>query len=519
MRGTRLLAWLFAAVLFAFGSTAHAKTVAVVVGNNVPPEGAAGEGLATLRYADDDAHRYAELFRRFVDQTVLLTVYDAQTRGRVGGASVDGPPTRDALRKALGALNWDEDLTAVYIVFTGHGAIDASGAPFLSLLDGPLTRTFLFDELLRTLPAERVHLIIDACHAAGVVGLRGDRFGTAVDGSTTPVTPEDDRRWAQENTLARFPHVGVLASSSTGESSHEWSVLEAGVFSHELLSGMWGAADINADQRIEYSELQSFVASANRGVQDPRAKPSVVVHPPALDPHVPLVELGSLRETALLEGDLSSLGHFHVELGDGRRHLDGNVGGPIAVAVPAGRVFLRASQTEYAFEARAGQRIAFADLAGQPREASARGSTADTFRRRLFAEPYTYDYYRGFVDSVGAVPVALPQPPSPADALVTTPPVTRREDDDVGPRSRPRSRAPGLALLSVAGVSGAVAIGTGVRAAVLRSRFSNVATEREAEPLVEPHRRSATVAVSMAVTSGVTAVAGLLLLRRAKTAR
>jgi len=53
-----------------------------------------------------------------------------------------------------------------------------------------------------------------------------------------------------------------------------------------VISGLWGAADINSDQRIEYSELQSFVASANRTVDDPRAKPSVIVHPPALDPQL-----------------------------------------------------------------------------------------------------------------------------------------------------------------------------------------------------------------------------------------
>ncbi|MBV1861107.1 MAG: caspase family protein, partial [Nannocystaceae bacterium] len=139
------------------------KTVAVVVGNNQPPKGEPGEGLATLRYADDDAHRYADLFKRFADDTVLLTVYDRQTRGRVQDAAVQGPPTLAALRKTLTALAEDEELT-VYLVFSGHGAIDEAGAPFLSLLDGPLTRDVLFDELLTELPADRVHLIIDACH-------------------------------------------------------------------------------------------------------------------------------------------------------------------------------------------------------------------------------------------------------------------------------------------------------------------------------------------------------------------
>jgi hypothetical protein len=511
---------LIAASLFALPSLAQAKTVAVVVGNNEPPAGAPGEGLATLRYADDDAHRYAELLRRFTDETVLLTVYDRQTRERVRDAAVDGPPTLAALRKTLASFDGEEDLT-VYIVFTGHGALDEAGAPFLAMLDAPLTRDLLFDTLLAKLDAKRVHLIIDACHAAGVVGIRGGRFGKEIDGSTSAVTEDDEERWAKERTLARFPHVGVLASSSAGESSHEWSVLEAGVFSHEILSGMWGAADINEDRRIEYSELQSFVASANRAVADPRAKPSVVVHPPALDPHEAIVDLASLRETALLEGDLSSIGHFHVELSDGRRHLDGNVGGPVALAVPPGTAYLRAGETEYVVEARAGQRVAFDSLTARPAQALARGSTEASFRRELFAEPYTYDYYRGYVDSVGATPVAAPvraeAVPAPPPPVVRSPPPL--QDEPPSAQRRPHAERAGAAFVSLSVVSGVTALGTGIAAAAMRANFNAASNERNAARFTEPHRQLATVAVTTAVVSGVTGLVGGLLLRRAKRAK
>lgn len=512
---------LLAATLFALPTAAHAKTVAVVVGNNEPPAGAPGEGLSTLRYADDDAHRYAELLRRFADETVLLTVYDRQTRERVRDAAVDGPPTLAALRKALESLDGEEDLT-VYIVFTGHGALDEAGAPFLAMLDAPLTRDLLFDALLAKLDAKRVHLIIDACHAAGVVGIRGGRFGKEIDGSTTAVTEDDEERWAKERTLARFPHVGVLASSSTGESSHEWSVLEAGVFSHEVLSGMWGAADINEDRRIEYSELQSFVASANRAVEDPRAKPSVVVHPPALDPHEAIVDLDGLRETAMLEGDLSKIGHFHVELSDGRRHLDGNVGGPVALAVPPGTVYLRTGETEYVVEARAGQSVAFESLTARPTQALARGSTDASFRRQLFAEPYTYDYYRGYVDSVGAMPVTAPvRAEAEAEVVPRPPPPVLKElppyEDHPGPSERrPHAERAGVALVSISAVSGLTALGTGIAAAAMRANFNAASNERNAARFTEPHRQLATVAITTAVVSGVSGVVGGLLLRRAK---
>lgn len=504
-------------------SVASAKTVAVVVGNNEPPAGVSGQGLSTLRYADDDAHRYAQLMERFADETVLLTVYDAQTRARVRDAPVDGPPTLAALKKALTWAGDDDGLT-VYIVFTGHGALDETGAPFLALLDAPLTRDLLFDEILAQLPADRVHLIIDACHAAGVLGIRGGRFGTQIEGTTSELTVQDEERWAKEHTLARFPHVGVLASSSAGESSHEWSVLEAGVFSHEVLSGMWGAADINADRRIEYSELQSFVASANRGVADPRAKPSVVVHPPALDPHEALVDLDALRNTALLEGDLSALGHFHVELSDGRRHLDGHVGGPVALALPPGTAYLRSGDTEFAVRVQRGDRVAFASLTGRPSGATARGSTEASFRQQLFSEPYTYDYYRGFVDSVGGTPVSAP---TLAEALREKPPpppprpspATPIDEVVATPTATPHAQRGGAALVALAAVSGLTAIGTGIGAGVLRSRFSRADGEREAAPLTEPHRQLATAAVTSAIVGGVMGLAGALLLRRASNNR
>ncbi len=499
------------------------RSVAIVVGNNLPPSGEGGEGLVSLRYADDDAQRYAEMFRHFADQTVLLTVLDRETRVRYPDEHVDGPPTLVALRRAVAALEQQDPETTVYLVFSGHGAIGDTGEPYLALLDGSLTRAVLFDEILARIPASRVHVIIDACHAAGVVGLRGRRFGSQVDGKTAQVSEEARKRWVEQNTLDRFPHVGVLASTSTGESAHEWSVLEAGVFSHELLSGMWGAADVNGDQRIEYSELQSFVAAANRAIDDPRAKPSVVARSPPLDPHAVVIDLARFRNTAMLTGDASSLGHFHVELSNGRRHLDGNLSAPsVTLVVPAGEAFVRAHDREFSVQARAGSSIQLASLPAQPLDSVARGGASSAFRRALFAEPYTPDYYRGYVDVVGATsvrfdaraksPVATQtvQPPSPRAVLGPKPPPADRP-----PRSRPDNRARdwGIAALVVASGAGLTSLSTGVAAAVVRSRFNDTDVERDAHALDDRHRTLAAVAISTLVVAAVTATLGGLLLR------
>ncbi|MBV1857229.1 MAG: hypothetical protein KUG77_02375 [Nannocystaceae bacterium] len=253
-------------------------------------------------------------------------------------------------------------------------------------------------------------------------------------------------------------------------------------------------------------------------MKDPRAKPSVVVRPPALDPHEPLVDLNSLREAALLRGDLSSLGHFYVELANGRRYLDGHVGGSVTLALPPGELYLRSGDVEYPMVLRAGETASLAHLQPRAVQDAARGSTSASFRRQLFAEPYTYDYYRGYVDSVGGVRVATPQPAAVVVPRPVPPSRVRSSPSDLSPQLDPSKpgRAGGIALLTVSASTGVAALGTGVSAGILRSRFVRASNEREAARYVGPHRQRATVSIVMAVASGVTGVIGGLLLRRAK---
>ena len=65
---------LLLALLLAAGS-ARAGTWAVAIGNNAPPIVEA-EQLAQLRYADDDAARFYELFVRLGAHVELLSVLD-----------------------------------------------------------------------------------------------------------------------------------------------------------------------------------------------------------------------------------------------------------------------------------------------------------------------------------------------------------------------------------------------------------------------------------------------------------
>jgi hypothetical protein len=529
----RAIAALFAAALLPLEADAAERVYALVVGNNEPPAGPAGDGLSTLRYADDDAVRYTELLQQFADEVRLHTVLDAQTRKRWGSVRPSGAPSLAAVRRSLAQLGDTAakqrdagDRITFYLVFSAHGAIGDDGEAFVSLLDAPLSRAVLFDEILARVPADRVHLVIDACHAGGVVGMRGKRsFGKEVDAETSDVGDEEAARWVAARTLARFPHVGVLASTTAGEQAHEWSAIESGVFSHEVLSAMWGAADINNDLKVEYSEVQAFVSAANRRVEDPRAVPKVVARPPPDDPHDPVADLGRFSQSMMITGDASTLGHFHIERHNGQRHVDANLGThAMTIAVPAGAAsFLRADDEEVELRGTVGSTIAFADLPRRDVEVEERGSTAAGYRKALFREPYTPDYYRGYVDSIGAAPVAFDgvvanraarpvSPPSPKTALASPPPQVADRPRDPSQR---RMRA-GVTFAVLAAGTGVASIVTGALAGRLRAQFNAADTEVEGHRLDDRHRPLAAAAIATGAAAVVCTVAAILYIRAAK---
>lgn len=405
-----------AAGLFLCASSAQAKTVsyAVIIGENTPPQ-VEGSELPPLRFADDDAVRYDAFFARFTAKRWLLTVMDDATLRRYPGvAAAARPPTLAALRLALSeveprmradAARGDEPV--LYFTFSGHGAYRSDGAAYLALADGELTREVLYREVL-SLPAAYVHLFIDACHAEAVVGSRGEREAARVR-----LSAEEAARVVDRASLRRFPSVGALLATTAEQESHEWAQVQSGIFTHEVLSGLSGAADVNADGVIEYSELHAFVAAANHDIKDPRALQQIIALPPARNPRSPLVVLGSLSDVAFLQGDLSALGHFHVELDDGERYLDANLTAELRsrIAIPARRrASLVAGDREAELSAEPGESRSVAALRFVPKDTRARGSLDQTFRAALFRSAFGPTWYEGFADSAGSLRVTMPSP-------------------------------------------------------------------------------------------------------------
>lgn len=513
LRHHLLLPLLAGLLLWARPVAARQTTYAVCIGNN---SAFASDGSAQLRFADDDAVRFFQLFSRVADHAWLFSVLDADTQRRYPDVVAKAePPTLANLLRTVAELA--QKMTAdrargdepvLYLSYSGHGMAAASGPVGLAFIDGLLTQAGLYERVLAPLPVSYAHLLIDACNAGAVVGLRGPtapQVGRPIelDVARTALSP-GELGGLLENRSARFPTVGILAASSDGQEAHEWSRWQSGVFAHEVISGLLGAADANRDLLIEYSELQAFIAAANRSLPNPQAAPHLLVHVPDRNIHVPLLSLSALRDMAFLSGPAAQLGHFYIELENGQRYLDAHFAKDAypTLAVPAGvRVFLRTPQAEAALWLGKGTQQAFSALSFVPRIAASRGSIDQAYERALFFEPYGPTYYRGFADRHAEAVGAIPDGPA------------------LDPRSEPRPRrAASLAASLIWGLSGAASVAaiiSGVMALQVEQEFATTIYQRPAHGLAEQYRfASAVFWPSLSIVVAGAIGGGLLWLRR-----
>lgn len=245
---------------------AHGPVFAVVIGVNRP----IGNGTQRLLYADDDAillHRVMAT----AGYSRLLVEPDRESLGVHGDQPEARLPTRANLEAALTELFGAMDRARtrglrpeLVFIYSGHGDV-RGGQGFLALADGRLTSTDLAGMLERS-PALTNHVIIDACRSYYLVHGRD---------------PTRRSRPGRRGSLAhRFPNTGFVLSTASAQNSHEWTELQGGVFSHEVRSGLMGAADIDLDGQVSYGELWAFIQTANARVPGTRFRPLIYVRPP-----------------------------------------------------------------------------------------------------------------------------------------------------------------------------------------------------------------------------------------------
>jgi hypothetical protein len=510
-------ALLLVAALLSLPAAAATRTYVLAIGNNTPPADGDGEALSPLQYADDDAAAFFTFARTLSAKSILLTVLDAPSARRFPAlAELSRPPSLVELRRAVAELRQDFEADAragnesvLLFFYSGHGTRGSSRPASLALLDEPLTREVLYGEVLAALPARYIHLIVDACHAEAVVRPRDG------EAKQVAVTDADLQTWTTRETLARFPQVGALLATAAGAQSHEWDVFEQGVFSHELISGLRGAADVDGDGRVEYSELAAFLGAANREVADPRAQLAVVVHPPAINRRAPIVDLKEARGQFRLVGRPSRLGRLFIEDERGNRLADVRAEPEFRVSLllPAvEKLFIRGADGETVLRAAADAIVALDELRLASVETRPRGAVESSLHRGLFAAEYGPRYYRGYVDQNPEL-AAVPLPSVPAE------PAIQRAAVDKQALAR-RDRRTGLTLV---GVSAGFAVVAVVLGALAADSFATLASTNLERPAQQAHDRAlplaGVAAASLAVAAATAAAGGWLTVRAGRESR
>jgi len=221
------------------------------------------EEVEDLPYARRDAEAVVEwLLGQGVPAERIRLLTDGTT------PAIDGPEASPAslvnVREALGWLRRvasEDDLVLIH--FSGHGyqgaddGVDESDGvdEFFVLYDtraaakdDTALRDDEFGRFLDRIASNHVLIFFDSCYSGGLS--RSLPPGRRAAG--------DEADWFGD---LRLEGRLLLAASSEGEEAYESPELEHGVFTHFLLRGLDGDADVNGDFHVTVWELYEYVAS------------------------------------------------------------------------------------------------------------------------------------------------------------------------------------------------------------------------------------------------------------------
>lgn len=200
--------------------------VALSIGHNV---GLSGE--EPLGYAEADARRFHEL---------LIEVGQVERERAYLVAGGDADAVRAALLEVTGRLlELSQRGPSTLIVYVSAHADDTS----LHLGGTNLPVAEIRAAMARTNADLRL-LIVDGCRTAVRVKERGGR-------PASQVAVTFDRGVEVRGEL-------VIRSASNGEPAQEWTYLRGGLFTHHLLVGLRGVADLDGDSRVTLAEAYGY---------------------------------------------------------------------------------------------------------------------------------------------------------------------------------------------------------------------------------------------------------------------
>jgi hypothetical protein len=208
-------------------SVPHPYAYGILVGSN-----AGGPGQQTLRYAEDDAKKMADVLRQLgrYGQT------DLQILAHPDGAKVLATVDDVAQKMKAHAAKGEQAILVFY--YSGHAKANAFdlGAEELAIAT--------LRDRLRQIPSTLTLVILDACQSGQFARVKG-------------VEPAADFSF---NSVSRIGQKGIaiMASSSAQELSQESDELKGSVFTHHLVTALRGAADADGDGRVSLDEAYRY---------------------------------------------------------------------------------------------------------------------------------------------------------------------------------------------------------------------------------------------------------------------
>ena len=255
-------------------------TYALVVGSNRP-----GPGQQALRFADQDAARFAEVLDQVggVDPSRIMRLADP--------AEAELEEAIDGFAQVMEAHATQGEPTTFLFYYSGHArARGLDLGPDRLPLEALRAR-------LEALHATFTLVVLDACQSGAPSEIKG--VEAAADFSTSSVG------------ALSTEGIAIIASSTGAELSQESAELGGSFFTHHLATGLRGAADLDVDGAVTLAEAYQYAyhrtlvdtAATAVGAQHPtletdlRGKGDLVLSRPA-------VASARLRFPAELAGEI-----------------------------------------------------------------------------------------------------------------------------------------------------------------------------------------------------------------------
>jgi hypothetical protein len=205
----------------------HPYAYGILVGTNV-----GGAGQQTLRYAEDDARKMADVLKQLgrYGTSDLRVLVRPDTARLV--ATIDDVAAKMRAHQAKG------EQAVLVFYYSGHARAGSFS------LGGEELAVTLLREKLKQIPSTLTLVVLDACQSGQFARIKG--VEAAADFSF--------------NSVSRLTTKGiaVMASSSAQELSQESDELKSSYFTHHLIVALRGAADADGDGRVSLDEAYRY---------------------------------------------------------------------------------------------------------------------------------------------------------------------------------------------------------------------------------------------------------------------